>query len=98
MIPKPGVGERPLGIPTIRDRVEQTAAKLILEPILEADLEPNGYGYRPKKSAQDAIQEVDKSGNRFSGWKAGSVGTSGSCSGCGGKTERAVSGRCAVWG
>src|ERR1700724_3003495 len=60
MIPKPGGGERPLGIPTIRDRVAQTAAKLILEPILEADFEPNAYGYRPKKSAQDAIQEVDK--------------------------------------
>lgn len=60
MIPKPGGGERPLGIPTIRDRVAQTAAKLILEPIFEADLEPNAYGYRPKKSAQDAIREVDK--------------------------------------
>ncbi len=60
MIPKPGGGERPLGIPTIRDRVAQTAAKLILEPIFEADFEPNAYGYRPKKSAQDAIQEVDK--------------------------------------
>jgi len=60
MIPKPGGGERPLGIPTIRDRVAQTAAKLILEPIFEADLEPNAYGYRPKKSAQDAIQEVDE--------------------------------------
>jgi RNA-directed DNA polymerase len=60
MIPKPGGGERPLGIPTIRDRVAQTAAKLILEPIFEADFEPNAYGYRPKKSAQDAVQEVDK--------------------------------------
>src|SRR5229473_260200 len=40
MIPKPGGGERPLGIPTIRDRVAQTAAKLILEPIFEADFEP----------------------------------------------------------
>src|SRR5580700_1932912 len=60
MIPKPGGGERPLGIPTIRDRVAQTAAKLVLEPIFEADFEPNAYGYRPKKSAQDAIQEVDK--------------------------------------
>jgi RNA-directed DNA polymerase len=60
MIPKPGGGERPLGIPTIRDRVVQTAAKLLIEPILEADLEPNVYGYRPKRSAQDAIQEVHK--------------------------------------
>lgn len=46
MIPKPDGGERPLGIPTIRDRVVQTAAKLVLEPIFEADLEPNAYGYR----------------------------------------------------
>ena len=60
MIPKPGGGERALGIPTIRDRVAQTAAKLILEPIWEADLEPNAYGYRPGKSAQDAIQKVDE--------------------------------------
>ncbi len=58
MIPKPGGGERPLGIPTIRDRVVQTAAKLLLEPILEADFDPNAYGYRPKRSAQDAIQKV----------------------------------------
>jgi RNA-directed DNA polymerase len=60
MIPKPGGGERALGIPTVRDRVAQTAAKLILEPIWEADLEPNAYGYRPGKSAQDAIQKVDE--------------------------------------
>ena len=60
MIDKPGGGERPLGIPTIRDRVAQTAAKLILEPIWEADLEPNVYGYRPRKSAQDAIRKVDE--------------------------------------
>jgi RNA-directed DNA polymerase len=60
MIPKPGGGERPLGIPTIRDRVVQTAAKLVLEPIFEADLEPCAYGYRPKRSAQDAIREVHK--------------------------------------
>jgi RNA-directed DNA polymerase len=58
MIPKPGGGERPLGIPTIRDRVIQTAVKQLIEPIFEADLEPNAYGYRPKRSAKDAIQEV----------------------------------------
>ena len=60
MVEKPGGGERPLGIPTIRDRVAQTAAKLVLEPIFEADLEPNAYGYRPRRSAQDAIRKVDE--------------------------------------
>jgi len=60
MIPKHGGGERPLGIPTIRDRVAQTAAKLILEPIWEAEMEPNAYGYRRGKSAQDAIGKVDE--------------------------------------
>jgi RNA-directed DNA polymerase len=60
MIPKPGGGERPLGIPTIRDRVVQTAAKLILEPIFEADLHDSAYGYRPRRSAQDAVQVVHR--------------------------------------
>src|ERR1700736_6833204 len=61
MIPKAsGVGQRPLGIPPIRDRVVQTAAKLVLEPIFEADLEPEAYGYRPKRSAHDAIKKVHK--------------------------------------
>jgi RNA-directed DNA polymerase len=58
MIPKPGGGERPLGIPTIRDRVVQTAAKLVLEPVFEADLDPSAYGYRPKRGGLDAIKEV----------------------------------------
>jgi len=58
MIPKPGGGERPLGIPTIRDRVAQNAVKLVVEPIFEADLESCAYGYRPKRSAQDAIRKV----------------------------------------
>jgi RNA-directed DNA polymerase len=60
MIPKPGGGERPLGIPTIRDRVVQTAAKIVLEPMFEADMEPSAFGYRPKRSAQDAIRKVHK--------------------------------------
>src|SRR5579872_302683 len=58
MIPKPGGGERPLGIPTIRDRVVQTATKLVLEPIFEADLDPAAYGYRPRRSGTDAIKAV----------------------------------------
>jgi len=47
-------------VPTIRDRVVQTAAKIVLEPVFEADLEPSAYGYRPKRSAQDAIRKVHK--------------------------------------
>jgi RNA-directed DNA polymerase len=58
MIPKAGGGERPLGIPTIPDRVVQTAVKLVLEPIFEADLDPAAHGYRPGRSAGQAIQAV----------------------------------------
>lgn len=58
MIPKADGGERPLGIPTIRDRVVQTAAKLVLEPIFEADFEDNAYGYRPARGAVQAIKQV----------------------------------------
>ena len=60
MIPKPGkAGEfRALGIPTIKDRVVQQAAKLLLGPIFEADLPENAYGYRPHVSAHDAVQAV----------------------------------------
>jgi RNA-directed DNA polymerase len=60
MMAKPGGGERPLGIPTIRDRVAQTAAKLIVEPIFEADFEQTAYGYRPRRSAEDAVREVHR--------------------------------------
>src|SRR3989442_9394837 len=61
MIPKSGgVGQRPLGIPTIRDRVVQTAAKLVIEPIFEADFDEAAYGYRPRRSAHEAIRVVHK--------------------------------------
>ena len=61
LIPKPDGGERPLGIPTVKDRVVQQAAKLVLEPIFEPDFEPNAYGYRPRRGALDAVKEVQAS-------------------------------------
>jgi group II intron reverse transcriptase/maturase len=58
-IPKPdGKKKRPLGIPTVRDRVAQTAALMVLEPIFEADLLPEQYAYRPNRSALDAVEHV----------------------------------------
>ncbi len=60
-IPKDGGKVRVLSIPAIRDRVAQGALKLILEPIFEADFQPGSYGYRPKRTAHDAIRRVAKS-------------------------------------
>ena len=58
-IPKRGSGKvRRLGIPALRDRIVQMAAKLVLEPIFEADFCPTSYGFRPKRRAQDAIGEA----------------------------------------
>ena len=57
-IPKPDGRTRPLGIPTVKDRVVQAAAKLVLEPIFEADFLPCSFGFRPKRSATDALEAV----------------------------------------
>ncbi len=56
--------QRPLGIPTVRDRVVQMATKIIVEPIFEADFEPSSYGFRPKKSATEALEAIRKAGNQ----------------------------------
>ncbi|MBW6511449.1 MAG: group II intron reverse transcriptase/maturase [Desulfuromonadaceae bacterium] len=63
MIPKSDGSQRPLGIPTIRDRVAQMAAKLVIEPIFEADFCETSYGFRPKKSAHAAVDDVAKAMN-----------------------------------
>lgn len=57
-IPKPGGGRRPLGIPTVKDRVAQMAAVIVLEPIFEADLQPEQHAYRAGRSALDAVKQV----------------------------------------
>jgi group II intron reverse transcriptase/maturase len=57
-IPKPNGGERPLGIPTVKDRVVQMVALLVLAPVFEADFHPNSFGFRPKRNAHQALDAI----------------------------------------
>ena len=63
-IPKPDGTKRPLGIPTVRDRVVQAATKIVVEPIFEADFKASSYGFRPKKSATAALEAIRLAGGR----------------------------------
>ena len=69
-IPKPGrPGEtRPLGIPAVRDRVVMAATKIVLEPLFEADFAPSSFGFRPKRSATQALEAVRRAANGGRGW------------------------------
>ena len=67
-IPKPDGRQRPLGIPTVRDRVAQAAAKIVLEPIFEADFKDCSYGFRPRRSPTDALEAIRLTGGRAHYW------------------------------
>jgi RNA-directed DNA polymerase len=67
-IPKPDGRKRPLGIPVIRDRIVQMAAKIVIEPVFEADFKESSYGFRPKRSAHQALEVIRKACNQGGWW------------------------------
>jgi len=67
-IPKGDGRQRPLGIPTVRDRVVQMATKLVIEPIFEADFQPSSWGFRPRRGATQAMEVIREAGNRGHNW------------------------------
>ena len=64
-IPKPDGSKRPLGIPTVRDRVVQQALLNVLQPIFDPEFHPSSYGYRPKRSSQQAVAKADRFMNKY---------------------------------
>ncbi|MDR9757465.1 MAG: reverse transcriptase domain-containing protein [Thermoanaerobacterales bacterium] len=64
-IPKPDGSKRPLGIPTVRDRVVQQALLNVLQPIFEPDFHPSSYGYRPGRSCQQAVAKAERFMNKY---------------------------------
>ena len=68
LIPKPGGKPRPLGIPTVTDRVVQQSLRMVLEPIFEADFSPVSYGFRPRRRAHDAVAEIHFYASRGYRW------------------------------
>ena len=69
-IPKPDGGKRPLGIPTVKDRIVQAAARIVCEPIFEADFSESSFGYRPRRSATDALETIRTHFPKGYGWVA----------------------------
>lgn len=63
MIPKPDGSQRPLGVPTVKDRIVQMAVKIAIEPVSEADFKDCSYGFRPKRDARQALEKVRKACN-----------------------------------